>query len=221
MTFTEEQLRHGALACFVNARDLYEEACLLLKHERYPRAVVLAIIGVEEFVKSVAYALAAFNPQERVQLPQILKALRHHDIKHVSGDTIEGVCIQTREGVDSEASLAGFPVTPGSYFQETLLTLARMGLQGILRSKKVAKEQAQALNEIEPDSAPNVLKERGFYVEIRHDGISTPSELEEREARSTIIELEWFLDTFHCLLSVLEDNSQWQHFADTIRQQLF
>ena len=31
MTYTEEQLRQVAVACFVNARDLYEDACLLGK----------------------------------------------------------------------------------------------------------------------------------------------------------------------------------------------
>jgi len=33
MTFTEVQLRQTALACFVNAQNLYEEPCLLYNHD--------------------------------------------------------------------------------------------------------------------------------------------------------------------------------------------
>ena len=51
--------------------------------------------------------------------------------------------------------------------------------------------------------------------------MATPSDLDECEARSPITDLEWFLDTFHRLPSVVEDNHQWQHFAETIRQRLF
>jgi hypothetical protein len=220
LPLTEEHLRRGAWACFMNARDLYEEACLLGSHARYPRAAVLAVIGTEEFVTAVAYTLAALNPQERLRLPQTLRALRHHDIQHVSGATIEGVCIEVREEVDAEASLAGVPVTPGSYVQRTLLALARGGLQRLLHSTEVAKEQRQALNAIAPNSVPSGAKERGLYVEMRYDELSTPSQLEEWEASSMLIELEWFLNTFHGLPSVLEDNLAWQPFAETIRQQL-
>jgi AbiV family abortive infection protein len=92
-TLTEEQLRRVALACFVNTQALYEDACLLANHARYPRAAALAVIGGEEFVKSVAYTIAALNPHERVRLPQKRKALSHHDIKHGSADHIEGVVI--------------------------------------------------------------------------------------------------------------------------------
>src|SRR5712691_6569422 len=107
---TEEQLRRVALACFINARDLYEDACLLGKHARYPRAVALAVIGAEEFVKSVVYTIAAVNPHERVRVSQTLKALYHHDIKHGIGATIEGEFIQAREGADCMADMAGVPV---------------------------------------------------------------------------------------------------------------
>src|SRR5713101_7498814 len=107
MPLTEEQLRRVALACLMNARDLYEEACLLGSHARYPRAAVLAVIGTEELAKAVAYTIAALHPQERLRQSQMLLTLRHHDIKHGSAAIIEGVVIETREGVDAEASMAG------------------------------------------------------------------------------------------------------------------
>jgi len=75
MIYTEEQLRQIAAACFVNARELYDDACLLENHARYPRALVLAVIGAEEFVKAVAYTIAALNPSERARLSTFREAL--------------------------------------------------------------------------------------------------------------------------------------------------
>jgi len=171
-------------------------------------------------VKSVAYTIAALNPHERVRLPQKRKALSPHDIKHGSADHIEGVVIEIREGVDAEASMAGVPVASGSVFQRTVLHLARQGLQGLLLSKEDAKAPAQALNDRAPDSAPSVLKARGLYVAMRQDDVCTPFQLEEWEATDAIETLAWFLETFRCFPSVLEDNTHWHHFAETIRQQL-
>ena len=47
-----------------------------------------------------------------------------------------------------------------------------------------------------------------------------PSQLEEWEATDPIETLAWFIDTFSGLPSVLEDQRQWQHFAETIRHQI-
>jgi hypothetical protein len=220
MTYTEEQLRQVAVACFVNAQGLYEDACLLGKHARYPRVLVLAVIGAEEFVKAVAYTIAALNPSERARLSTFRKALRYHDCKHLADALIEGVFIESKEGVDCEADLAGFPVTPGSYVRETLCALVRSGLHGLLRSEKEAQDHAQALNDIIPDSAPSLTKNRGLYVELNGEGLSTPSQLGEQEARSAVLALEWSLEAFHDLPSLLEDDRQWVPFAKTIRQRL-
>jgi len=65
MSYTEEQVRQAAVSCFVNARDLYEGACLLEKPARYPRALVLAVIGAEEFVKSVVYTIQGWELSAR------------------------------------------------------------------------------------------------------------------------------------------------------------
>ena len=220
MNYTEEQLRQLAVACFVNARDLYEDACLLGKHARYPRALVLAVIGTEEFVKSVAYTIAALNPSERVRLCNVLKALHSHDCKHLGDAIIEGVFIETKEGVDCEADMAGFPVAPGRYVRETLFELTRLGLRGLLRSNEEAKAHAQELNDISPDSAPSLVKERGLYVDMKRRRLYIPSQLDEGEARSTVLGLEWSLEVFRDLPRLLEDEHQWAPFAKTIRQRL-
>jgi AbiV family abortive infection protein len=220
MNYTEEQLRQVAVACFVNARDLYEDACLLMKHARYPRALVLAVIGAEEFVKSVAYTIAALNPSERVRLATVIPMLHYHDCKHLANASIEGVYIEIEEGVQAEADMAGVPVASGSYLRETLFELASLGLSWLLRPRGEAKEHAQTLNNISPNSAPSVAKERGLYVDMSSEGLYSPSLLDASEARSTVLGLEWSLETFRNLPSLLEDEHQWAPFAETIRQRL-
>jgi hypothetical protein len=59
-----------------------------------------------------------------------------------------------------------------------------------------------------------------LYVELNGEGLSTPSQLGEQEACSTVLDLEWFLEAFHDLPSLLEDDHQWVPFAKTIRQRL-
>jgi AbiV family abortive infection protein len=220
LSLTEEELRRVAVACFVNAQDLYEDARLLEQHARYPRALSLAVIGSEEFVKSVACTIAALAPKERGWLPQALKALYDHDRKHMGDATIEGEYIGAKDGVDCDADMAGVPVAPGSYLRATLLSLAHMGLQGLLGSNKEAKAHAQALNDIATDSTPSVLKKRGLYVDIGDGALYTPPQLDAREAISTMTGLAWSLETFCDLPSVLEDDRQWHPLAQTIRHSL-
>ena len=66
---SEAALREGAVACFANAQELYEEAKLLFVQAQSPRAVVLALIGQEEFAKAVVYTVAALLPEQRHRLP--------------------------------------------------------------------------------------------------------------------------------------------------------
>src|SRR5437867_4264587 len=44
---SEGALRAGAVACFTNAQELYDEAKLLYEQAQSPRSVVLALIGAE------------------------------------------------------------------------------------------------------------------------------------------------------------------------------
>jgi hypothetical protein len=178
------------------------------------------VIGAEEFVKSIAYTIATLDPSERVRLPCFLRALRDHNRKHLGDDVIEGVHIQTTEGVDAAYDMAGFPVESGSYVRETLLELTCMGLQGLFWSGKEAKEHAQKLNEIQPGSAPSLAKERGLYVDMDSEELHIPSQLDEGEARRAVIALEWSIENFNRLPGLLEDERQWAPFAKEVRQRL-
>lgn len=48
---TIEDARHGIVTTLNNAKELLEDATLLLNNERHPRAVALAILAIEEYGK--------------------------------------------------------------------------------------------------------------------------------------------------------------------------
>jgi AbiV family abortive infection protein len=179
----------------VHTRALYEEACLLANHARYPWAVALAVLGAEELVKSVASTIAALNPHERVRLPQTLNVLHHHDSKHGSAATMEGMVIETREGVDAEASMTGVAGESGSDFRETFLSLARQGLQGLLPSQEDAKAHAQALHDIAPDSARSHI---GNTATPGMASATSPGRIAQRHPRSPKRSSAVTRSTVHC-----------------------
>ena len=86
--------RMAAVAALTNANELCAEAKLLAENEHNSRAAALAVIGLEEFAKAVAYALAAIYPE---QSSEIRQRLLNHDVKHWIADTFEGAQIVTEE----------------------------------------------------------------------------------------------------------------------------
>src|SRR5215472_808981 len=92
---SEAALRAGAMACFTNAQELYEEAKLLYEHARSPRSIVLAVIGAEESAKAVVYTVAALLPEQRLYLPP---KLGYHPLKHHICMLADGVLCACEEG---------------------------------------------------------------------------------------------------------------------------
>ena len=84
----------AAAAALTNANELCAEAKLLAENEHKPRAAALAVIGLEEFAKAVAYTLAAIFPEQSVDIRQ---RLLKHDVKHWIADTFEGAQIEIEE----------------------------------------------------------------------------------------------------------------------------
>src|SRR5262249_10188178 len=91
---SEDALRAGALACFTNAQELYEEAKLLYEHNS-PRSIVLALIGQEEFAKAVVYTVAALLPQQHHHLSDKLGG---HELKHHICGLADGLVCMYEEG---------------------------------------------------------------------------------------------------------------------------
>jgi AbiV family abortive infection protein len=225
--FTERQLREVAWACFTNAQEFHEEACLLREHH-HVRSIALAILGGEEFAKAIVFTVAAFRPDEHALLSKALFAekvgnrdLFRHDVKHVVTDLVDGVLIQTDDGIDHAEWASGFSLDAYHRFRMRLLALVRHGLKALIPSRCAAQEQVKALNHITYGAAPSTLKNLAFYVEIDCQGnIVWPSQLQPEQADGEIGGLEYFLETFSLLPELLQHDEQWQPFADSIRQQL-
>jgi AbiV family abortive infection protein len=83
---TSEIFRMAAGAALANADELCTEAQLLAEHQHNSRAAALAVIGLEEFAKAVAYVLAAIFHE---QSDRIRQRLLNHDVKHWIADTFD------------------------------------------------------------------------------------------------------------------------------------
>jgi AbiV family abortive infection protein len=223
MAFTEAQLRQAALACLVNAQQLHEEAYLLYNHDAYARAAALAVIGTEEFAKSVAFTVAALRPDEHELLHRALRRrdskggqLFDHDGKHFICDAVEAALIETREGLNSSSEIGASPGAE-EYFIEVFRALVRDGLENLLSSRQAAKDQKHALNAIEYGAAPSTLKELALYVKVESSGAMVlPSQVPDDQARDAILGLEYHLEQCTILSQVLEDDERWQHFAQQV-----
>ncbi len=77
---TAENLRESSHACYSNGIELLEEANILYDHERYARAVSLAILAEEEFAKGlVLIDCSSHKRWDNI----IYQALKKHESKHV------------------------------------------------------------------------------------------------------------------------------------------
>lgn len=96
---SETILRQGAAGAFQQSRESHQDAALLAVNGRYATAVALAILGIEEFAKSIVWTVAALLPDERSHLPA---RLDHHAVKHYVAMLSEVSLIETE---DSEYEL--------------------------------------------------------------------------------------------------------------------
>jgi AbiV family abortive infection protein len=165
MPITESLLRQAALTCFANAQDIHKEAYLLFEHGYYARAAALAVIGSEEFAKSIIYTIGAFRPDQREQLSKALRRSRPrgelflHEAKHLIDAQVEGTQIETSEGMNCLESEIGFSIGYGERFQALLDSLIACGLDYLIPSREEAKHYAKHSDEIYYGAAPSTLKE--------------------------------------------------------------
>ena len=68
-----DKLEIGFKYCHENARQLIEDAKLLFKHKKYPRAVALAIIALEEYGKAELLIQLASGPITKEDLDIFIK----------------------------------------------------------------------------------------------------------------------------------------------------
>src|SRR5215475_8140913 len=132
---SEDALRTGVIACYTNAQELYEEAKLLFEQARFPRSVVLALIGAEELAKAVVFTVAALLREQRQGLPSRLDG---HELKHYITGLMEAAEITNGDWwyeADSEADSYG-GTTPTTRLCDLFVVLAKGGLGGFIDGKQ-------------------------------------------------------------------------------------
>jgi AbiV family abortive infection protein len=85
---THREIAAGMSQCFLNARDLIEDAELLRRKNRNARAFSLAALALEELGKiPMLYDMAFYSPHDEARWKKFWKAFRRHQVKqHVIGE---------------------------------------------------------------------------------------------------------------------------------------
>lgn len=229
---SEGTLRAGAVACFINAQELYEEAKLLHEQAQSPRSVALALIGQEEFAKAVVFTVAALLPEQRHYLPPRLDG---HELKHQICGLADAPQIMNAEGWNVYGG-----TTAMSRLGDLFAVLASMGLANILDAKGAKQfykelrheheEQSRRWRHLQEDPEQDIylglrepdLKNAALYVDLDASGkVMAPSNrVEESDARVSILGLEYFLGEYAALPTVVGDDQHWCDFAERVRNGL-
>jgi AbiV family abortive infection protein len=212
---SSKTFREAAVAALANAHELCAEAKLLAENNHTSRAAALAVIGVEEFAKSVAYTLAAIFPE---QSDGIRGRLILHDVKHWVANVFEGAQIVTDEWPLIVFQETGMWLSSQQVLTDIFVELSRNGLSGVVPNDEQAKEHNKK-SKFENDRhiATPFIKNAAFYVDISPTGeVLSPGRV-ERFANAEIGGLEWYLDHSSTLREVLSDDPVWERFSDEVR----
>ena len=230
---SEMSLRAAAVAAFRNAQDLHDEGALLFERERYARATALALIGAEEFAKSIIWTAAALMPPQRPLLPSRLDG---HALKHYVCGLADGAVAENDDGWTA----IGYPQTPSAWLIDLFIPLCRWGLATLLdakvaqghyrdlrrqhseESKRWAHLRADPNRDIflltrEPD-----LKNAALYVDLSSSGtVQSPhSRVDNRDADVSLRGLRYFLANYGPIPEVLGDDSLWATLASEVRTRI-
>lgn len=229
---SEDALRAGAVACFTNAQDLYNEAQLLYEQARSPRAAALALIGAEEFAKAVLFTSAALLSEQRHRLPCRLESpiLAHHICTMA-----EVAQLMASELWDIADEFGG--TTALSRLGDLFGTLTEWGLDGLLnaeatreydseldRKHEEASRDGRRLEAHPERDLARVLREpdgkkAALYVELDTRGkVRSPTNrVAQRDVRASIGGLAYLLVAYAALPTVVGDDQRWRDFAECVR----
>ncbi len=204
----------AASASFANANELYEEAKLLADHGHMPRAAALAVIGLEEFAKAVAYAVASVFPEKS---QRIRDRLTKHDVKHCVANAFEGAQIVTDDWPLIAFQESGFWPRDKEVLGEIFVELMREGLDGLIPNKRKAKAHREMMkSENRQYITTPYVKDAAFYVDIENGEVLLPSRV-SRFAGSEIAGLSWYLNHGRPMQELLSDDDRWKNFAREVR----
>ena len=220
------------MACFTNAQELYEEVKLLHEQAQSPRSVALVLIGAEEFAKAVVFTVAALLPEQRHSLPPRLDG---DELKHQICSLADAAQIMNHEGWNVYGG-----TTPVSRLGDLFGVLAGMGLANLLDAKgakqyyqelrREHEEESRRWRHLQEDPEQDIylslrepdLKNAALYVDLDASGkvMSSSNRVEERDARVSILGLEYFLEEYAALPTVVGDDQHWRDFTERVRNGL-
>jgi AbiV family abortive infection protein len=193
-------LLRACSAAIRNAEDLYQDARLLLRAGRRPRAAALAVIGSEEAGKAVAFMLAGFGKVPRSHLPTLLKNLRTGKESHRSKQAVSQVGwlagkAHRELGQLLQKVVAGTRNSPPD--NDELARFAAAHLSQLIPSVLNIVEQTvgdwQRLNhdvELIADGSLQRIRDQGLYVDFKDDHVHTPWDIPPRQATQLVNRLE-------------------------------
>jgi len=190
------------------------EAKLLADHGHMSRAAALAVIGLEEFAKAVAYAVAAIFPEKS---QGIRDRLIKHDVKHWVANVFEGAQIVTDDWPLIAFQESGYWPSAKEVLSEIFVALVRSGLDGLIPNRQKAKAHRQMMKSENRQFIPTpYVKDAAFCVDIENGEVLSPSRV-NRFAASEIAGLSWYLKYARPLLDLLSDDGRWKNFTEEIR----
>ena len=162
------------------------------------------------------YTVAALLPGQRALLPARLTV---HELKHRICDLAEAAQIVSKEGWDAMS----YPSSPVTRLSDLFVSLAERGL-GIFLDTEEAREYFRErrrrdwlLAFREPD-----LKNAALYVDLTESGqvLSPAGCVDDQCAKVVVSGLEWFLEQYVNLSSVVSDDQSWREFSGEVRRRL-
>ena len=183
--------------------------------------------------------VAALLPEQRHRL-QLKRdgylKLDGHELKHRICSLADAAQIMNSEGWAVAADYGGS--APVSRLGDLFRVLAGWGLDTLLDDKEAKKhykdlrrehqENPEPWQHLHPEKdfllrlrAPD-LKNAALYVDLDDSGkvLSPTTRVEERDARVSILGLEYFLLEYATLPTVVGDDKRWRDFAETVRNGL-
>jgi AbiV family abortive infection protein len=225
-------LKKAGIASLENAKTLFDEAKILHDKTLFARALCLSIIGQEELGKAVLFALAGLD-----LFPDIRKRLSNRDLsnpafEHDLKQLLEeywGIAVwQLDEYHQIMMDEIGWeywsPISDVEWLEDLFVSIMEedSSFADIIRKKgKAKKMMKKRIARIPDESTTEEKKHRGFYVDLKPDGLfSEPKCIDEVDSRLAIGELESAIADFERLERVFKNSEDWNSLEARLKKRM-
>jgi AbiV family abortive infection protein len=169
----KEEYENLAQAAYKNAQELADEADLLMKEGKYPRACSLAVLAAEEFAKaflSKCYSVGMITDRN------FHRDLANHDVKliHFLKIVVANTVLSRHKREIDEA----FRLRPLlKYYDIVKITLDRIA----------EKEKQLIKNAVDVFAQADLIKQAGFYTDLDRKRVIKPSEIITKQRAQVVL----------------------------------